>query len=653
LAQERRLPYYFTCHDHHAFLYGKESECFKRNLRAIQGSIKSFVPAKYLVDYFNVPNLYYLSHGVNSEIFKFVNKNFVDHKLLCVANNGFLHNKSEDRKGFGLAIQVAKFLNLPITIAGPINNKKFFDENNFDYDKLNILYDLSEGDLVRLYQDHTIFLHPSLLEAGHPNLTLLEAMSCGLPVVGTYEENSQLPGLFKVERSFNSLRLGLETVISNYNSYKEKALLTSKEKSWASISKQLINHYHFSVNMKDELEAIYNFTKIKNTTRSEKNKIFSEIKNSHKNPNIIKIGFYPSPRVEITGSLNKKYRVKFIEDSTKKIRHEGIINTNMWINCSLKRFCDWKIEVEDLENGITENYKLDLKNKKIKIINESPALGDLIAWMPYVDEFRKIHDCEIYFYTNNKSVFSDFYPEINFKDYSDSFEEDYYAVYSLGFFSGEKHLFYTKELKDLNLQELACNILGLQYKEIKPKIFKKEWAKKKSHKKYVCIATQSTSQCKYWNNPNGWQKTVDYLNNLGYEVVCIDRHSIFGAGRWMNKIPDNCIDKTGALLIEDRIKDLLGCEFFIGLSSGLSWLAWACDKPVIMISGFTKPENEFETPYRIINEKVCNGCWNDKEFNFDSSDWLWCPRNKNFECSKEISFEMVKEKIDEAIKSLT
>jgi len=31
---------------------------------------------------------------------------------------------------------------------------------------------------------------------------------------------------------------------------------------------------------------------------------------------------------------------------------------------------------------------------------------------------------------------------------------------------------------------------------------------------------------------------------------------------------------------------------------------------------------------------------------------LWCPRDKNFECSKEISFEMVKEKIDQCIKAL-
>ena len=91
------------------------------------------------------------------------------------------------------------------------------------------------------------------------------------------------------------------------------------------------------------------------------------------------------------------------------------------------------------------------------------------------------------------------------------------------------------------------------------------------------------------------------------------------------------------------------CEFFIGLGSGLSWLAWACEKPVIMISGFSDPRSEFYTPYRVHNKNVCNSCWNDKTLPFERGNWLWCPRNKNFECSKQITFEMVKEKIDNCI----
>jgi autotransporter strand-loop-strand O-heptosyltransferase len=196
------------------------------------------------------------------------------------------------------------------------------------------------------------------------------------------------------------------------------------------------------------------------------------------------------------------------------------------------------------------------------------------------------------------------------------------------------------------LQQIASNILKIKYKEERCKLDFDKTKKSNFNKKYVCIATQSTAQCKYWNNKEGWNKVVGYLNSLGYDVVCIDKHYSYGAKGIMNIIPENTINKTGDLPLEDRINDLYHCEFFIGLGSGLSWLAWACEKPVIMISGFSDPKSEFYTPYRVHNKNVCNSCWSDVNCTFDRSDWLWCPRDKNFECSREITFDMVKEKID-------
>ena len=87
-------------------------------------------------------------------------------------------------------------------------------------------------------------------------------------------------------------------------------------------------------------------------------------------------------------------------------------------------------------------------------------------------------------------------------------------------------------------------------------------------------------------------------------------------------------------------------EFFIGLSSGLSWLSWALGKHVVMISNFTKSDHEFTSNCtRIINDSVCNGCWNKSEFRFNRGDWNWCPEHKGtprqFECHKSITSEMV------------
>jgi autotransporter strand-loop-strand O-heptosyltransferase len=70
-----------------------------------------------------------------------------------------------------------------------------------------------------------------------------------------------------------------------------------------------------------------------------------------------------------------------------------------------------------------------------------------------------------------------------------------------------------------------------------------------------------------------------------------------------------------------------------------------------MISGFSNPISEFKNPYRVFNSNVCNSCWNDVTITGHcSSGWSFCPRNKNFECSSEITPEMVIEKIDKCIK---
>jgi autotransporter strand-loop-strand O-heptosyltransferase len=99
------------------------------------------------------------------------------------------------------------------------------------------------------------------------------------------------------------------------------------------------------------------------------------------------------------------------------------------------------------------------------------------------------------------------------------------------------------------------------------------------------------------------------------------------------------------LLLGERARYLKHAAAFIGLSSGLSWLAWAADTPVVLISGFTHPTNEFYTPYRVINWHTCNSCWNDPNHKFDHHDFLWCPRHagtaQQFECSRLITAQHV------------
>lgn len=286
------------------------------------------------------------------------------------------------------------------------------------------------------------------------------------------------------------------------------------------------------------------------------------------------------------------------------------------------------------------------KKSIVQVINESGSLGDYLAWTPVVSKYAKTNKLIVDYYTPNTDLLEGSYKYIKFFDYKYKDAFKYKKSFVIGCFKEDDSQY-------KNLQQVACDILGLDFKEEKCNLLTEIYKKKNNFsKKYVCIATQSTSQCKYWNNEEGWANLISYLKSLDYEVVCIDKHDVFGIKDRFNYIPDNCINKTGDLPLSDRINDLLHCEFFIGLGSGLSWLAWACGKPVVMISGFSDPKSEFYTPYRVHNKNVCNSCWNDSSFKFDRNDWMWCPRQKDFECSKEITFEMVKEKVDLCIKDL-
>ena len=304
------------------------------------------------------------------------------------------------------------------------------------------------------------------------------------------------------------------------------------------------------------------------------------------------------------------------------------------------------------KNSRHENFAFQpngmIDNGAYYIVNESPSLGDIIAWVPMVDKLQKEKGQRVNLYTPYGELFQSMYPNIHF-DYYNAQPKDIPNLIKIGTYDiGDK------KWSEFNLQELAAKLLGIQYVPTRCKIAGPNRPKRNFNKKYVCIATQSTAQFKYWNNPTGWQETVDYLKSLGYEVVCIDKHPNFGVTNYMNSIPQNCIDKTGELPFADRINDLIHCEFFIGLTSGLSWLAWSLNKPVVFISGISLPRTDFHTPYRVTNTNpnLCHGCASEPDFIFDKYDWTFCPKKKAFECTKEISFSMVKEKIDSIIKKL-
>ena len=338
-------------------------------------------------------------------------------------------------------------------------------------------------------------------------------------------------------------------------------------------------------------------------------------------------GFY----IELKSNTDKKYKVDILDGD--KIIYTSNLSSGMYSKLNRTYYTKWRVKIYDGDTLITD-YNLDLSGSRVFIVFESSSLGDTLAWMPYCEEFRKKHNCHVIVSSFMNSMFQDQYPEIEFVDRGVSVQ-NIKSLYRLGwFYDKDKE---PEEPNTIPLQKAATNILGLDFTEIRPKLSFTP-GPRPIDEKYITIGMSTTAGCKEWSNPNGWQTLINHLNSLGYKVAVIQKESFSGI--------ENVLDWTGDRPLQERMSQIYHSEFYIGLGSGLSWLAWAVNKHVVMISNFSEDGHEFtDNTTRITNPLVCNGCWNNPNFKFDKGDWYWCPEHKGtdrqFECHKSITPEMV------------
>jgi autotransporter strand-loop-strand O-heptosyltransferase len=353
------------------------------------------------------------------------------------------------------------------------------------------------------------------------------------------------------------------------------------------------------------------------------------------------IHFVRGPFVEIKGSIDAQYKVEFVDNETNRILYETTISNNMWTRCNIQYFVNWKIVI--YENGKPFHTEIfNAKDRRVYIALDSKALGDSLAWFPYVDEFRKKHGCKVITSTFMNDMFQKQYPEIEFVEPGNNVE-NLYAMYCVGLFYNDDssvNLFKNPiDPKSQTMQKMCSDILGLEFVEVKPKIKERPVSINKELKQ-VCIGVFGTAQSKFWNNPTGWQDVVDWLNNKGYTVKLLSKENDDYMG---NRYPKGIVKHpNGPLeLVMDEMKK---SKAFIGIGSGLSWLSWALDVPTVLISGFSYDWAEMQDCIRIAAPKgKCEGCFN--RIRLDGGDWNWCPDHKGtdrqFECTKTITSEMV------------
>jgi len=333
--------------------------------------------------------------------------------------------------------------------------------------------------------------------------------------------------------------------------------------------------------------------------------------------------FVGQPYLEIKSGLKADFKVQYFDGD--KLVYENTIGSNSWVKLNRQYYTKWHSKVY-MDGKLIHDNVLDLEGKRVYIAISSKSLGDTIAWAPYALEFQKKHKCKVIMSTFLNKILD--IPEIELVK-PGTVVPNVYAQYNIGWFYDTNK---EPELPNtIKLQEAATKILGLEFKEIMPKL--KYEPGNNNYGKYITIATNSTAGCKFWTK-EGWQGVINYLHGKGYKVINVS----------LEPNPfDNCeqiinydIQKTMAIIHHS--------QFYLGLGSGVSWLANALGKEVVMINNFAADGHEFEC-IRVTNKSVCNSCWNNPNFKFDAGDWDWCPIFKNtprhFECQRSISADDV------------
>ena len=351
--------------------------------------------------------------------------------------------------------------------------------------------------------------------------------------------------------------------------------------------------------------------------------------------------YQDGPKLTIDQAGTEPLRAEFW-DGEDLIYAPKDLQSNSWYKPARNWWTQWTIK---LYNGdrLVHSEAVSLEGKELTVEMASSSLGDTLAFMGQLHAVMYTHKpSRVYVKTHKPWLFDKaWYLErgIEFIDWS---VPNKGAVITIGvFYTMEepwKRAEHKYDWRTITLGKIAADRLGVEYVEQRPQLAPEFLIKSrnKNTKPSIVIATHSTAQAKYWNNPTGWQETIDWCNKEGVKVYHASKEGTELTG--VQQLPEELA------LVAAAINE---AAMFIGISSGLSWFAWALGAKVVIISGFTDPYVEFESATYVNNHHVCHGCWGWDTF--DKGDWNWCPSwkgtQRQFECTKTIGSDRVIEVI--------
>jgi autotransporter strand-loop-strand O-heptosyltransferase len=305
----------------------------------------------------------------------------------------------------------------------------------------------------------------------------------------------------------------------------------------------------------------------------------------------------------------------------------------------------WKIQFYCGEELLT-TVDLSYEGANVGIRFATDAIGDTLAWVPVVEEWmRKTKPANVYIYTKWNHLFDKSKYPSNLH-WIENPDEEFQKI-PLNLF----HVLGISRLHDDNLNPRNnhatsvhwqdCNMIdtqnytfGVSLEERKPKLVQLQ-DQRPFPEKYVTICTGASQKIKHWLNPMGWTMLARACQAMGYKVISVGNSS--------NYIPN--IHNGTSEDIYQAMYLIKHSEFHIGLSSGLAWMAWTYNKPVLMVGDFTHTGYEFTSNLvRMYSESEQSGVFNKLDMPWIPT-WEHDPYNDNMQLARQ-------PKVSHALKSL-
>ena len=358
-----------------------------------------------------------------------------------------------------------------------------------------------------------------------------------------------------------------------------------------------------------------------------------------------RLEYQDGPKLTIEEAGSEPLRAEFW-DGTDLVWQATDLKTDHWYKPARNWWTEWTLKLYS-NDRLIHTETLSLEGQALTVVMASSSLGDTLSFMGQLHTVIDTHKLSrVYVKTHKPWLFDKaWYLERNIEiiDWS---VPNKGALMTIGVFYTMEQPWNRAEHKydwrQIPLGKIAADRMGVEYLEQRPQLAPEFLTKPKTpaRKPSVVIATQSTAQAKYWNNPTGWQETIDWCNANNVDVYHASKEGTDLTG--IKQLPEEL--SLVAIAINEA-------SCFIGISSGLSWFAWALGAKVIIVSGFTDPYVEFESATYINNHQACHGCWGWDVF--DKGDWNWCPAwkgtRRQFECTKTIGSDRVIEAISKQL----